>query len=253
MGSTTRRCRPSLVLESTPRRAMRTSIPRRCRVGAAAREVVALVGMQFRGSALRPSPLPAAAADPRGRCPAGARTASWEWVLAAEISARSGRAVGVAEQVVLAAGLPTVFGVATGQLAPPSRPHRHRVDAAARPVQHLPLREAPRARPGAAGPTRRCPARPAAAARRCAGTRLPATGGQVWPAASGAQPEQDPPSSAARSSIRGRPPGPRGRGRGGSSGWISSQSRSSMSRWCGVTTEEDRRPDGQDHASTHRF
>jgi hypothetical protein len=49
------------------------------------------------------------------------------------------------------------------------------------------------------------------------------------------------PSSAARSSIRGRPPGPRGRGRAGSSGQISSQSRSSTSRRClGVTTGEVR-------------
>ena len=38
------------------------------------------------------------------------------------------------------------------------------------------------------------------------------------------------------------PPGPRGRGRAGSSGWIRSQSRSSMTCCnCGATTEKDHR------------
>jgi len=46
------------------------------------------------------------------------------------------------------------------------------------------------------------------------------------------------------SSIRGRPPGPRGAGRDGIRGSISSQSRSSTRRCCVVfaTTAHDRRP-----------
>ncbi len=61
------------------------------------------------------------------------------------------------------------------------------------------------------------------------------------------------PSSAARSSIRGRPPGPRATGRGGISGSISSQSRSSTSRCCFVfaTTDDDQRSETQDHVATH--
>jgi hypothetical protein len=61
------------------------------------------------------------------------------------------------------------------------------------------------------------------------------------------------PSSAARSSIRGRPAGPRGRGRAGSNGSMSFQSRSSIKRCLrGVTTQKDHRLGPQDHAPTHR-
>ena len=94
---------------------------------------------------------------------------------------------------------------------PPLRPHRYPVDTAARPVQRLRLGEpvedqsvqpVPHASvlPLAQPPPRRVPGT-AAQLRR-----------QVPPAAAGVEHEQDP-LSAARSSIRGRPPGPRGAAR----------------------------------------
>ena len=137
--------------------------------------------------------------------------------------------------MILAAGLAAVGGIAPGQLAP-FRPARHRVHTAARPVQQVgpgqlfehdavqPIPH-PGLLPGAQPPPGRLPG-PAAQLRGRSRQRQPVRSTNRIP------------SSASRSSIHGRPPWPGGRGRAGSSGWISSQSRSSMSRCCrGVTTE----------------
>jgi hypothetical protein len=134
---------------------------------------------------------------------------------------------------------------------PPFRPHRHPVDACPGPIQQLRVGELvedelvqpvphagvlPLAQPSPRGVSGSAPQLLGQARQRQPVSRTNKI-----------------PSSAARSSIRGRPPGPRGAGRGGIKGSISSQSRSSTKRCCMLlaTTGDDQRSAAQHHATTH--
>lgn len=137
-----------------------------------------------------------------------------------------GQAVAVSEQVVLGARVRVVGGVRAGQLAPlfgfvptPSRcwPLSSRGSAP---------RRAPRARPGGASLKPRPPVTRAQATRRLCPDPRPRAGGRSATDTEVCSTNKMP-STAARSSIHGRLPGPRGGVRGGMSGAISSHSRSS--------------------------
>jgi hypothetical protein len=145
----------------------------------------------------------------------------------------------------------------TGLLRPSIRPalpgYRDAVDTAARPVdqlclgefvEHQALQPVPDSR-GLPGP------QPSPDGVSGAVAELGGRSRQRQPVCS----TNKMPSSAARSSTRGRPPGPRGAGRGVSRGSISSQSRSSTTRCCVVlaTTGHDRGSSPQDRVVKTRF
>ncbi len=136
--------------------------------------------------------------------------------------------VRVAQQVVLRSRLGSIGGVRTGQLTPlvartpkPRRcsPATSRHPTVGQLVEHELVQPVPHA--GVAP----LPQPPPSGVPRTE----PELGRQVAPATSSDQDEQDP-SRAYRPGTRGRPPGPRAAGHGGSSGSSSAQSRSSTSR-----------------------
>jgi len=227
--STTQRCWPSLLLSSTPHRAMRTLIPRQCRYRRQRGVVVALVSVQLLGPTARPAREMAAAADRRVGVEQRLEHLGVVGVGGREQHVQR-QPVAIDQQVVLGAGFAPVSGPGAGQLVPFSRiltPRR--CSLATSPARRR--RRARRPPVGAAGPTpgRACQAR----SRRQTVCPEPA------PSCGGRPRQRQPvlstikmPSSAARSSMQGQPPAPRAGGWGGISGSSKSHNRSSTNRYC---------------------
>ena len=223
--STTRRCRLRWVLASTPRRVSRTLMPPPVQVPPAP-----WVGENPCPRAASPGGAVAAQGVGADRAHRGWSPSGVEEPAVVGVGGRGenvqGQAVAVGEQVVLGARVRVVGGVRAGQLAPlfgfvptPSRcwPLSSRGSAP---------RRAPRARPGGASLKPRPPVTRAQATRRLCPDPRPRAGGRSATDTEVCSTNKMP-CTAARSSIRGRLPGPRGGGRGGMSGAISSHSRSS--------------------------
>src|SRR5512144_129924 len=170
--STTQRRRPSRRWVSTPRRGDAGEDAAAAQIGAAAGEVVGLVGVQLRRAAAG-----SAAAGPLDRGGGIEQRLEQPAVVGVRRGQQRGEGDpgGVDQEVVFGAGLAPIGGVRAGQLAPlfartltPSRQRRTN-----RPT---PAGPAGPAAPGAAAPTPRPAATPATAARPCSPTRSPAPG-----------------------------------------------------------------------------
>ena len=223
--STTRRCRLRWVLASTPRRVSRTLMPPPVQVPPAP-----WVGENPCPRAASPGGAVAAQGVGAGRAHRGWFPSGVEEPAVVGVGGRGenvqGQAVAVGEQVVLGARVRVVGGVRAGQLAPLfwARTDTEPMLAPAQSRICFSESSSSTARwgfsqtPAACHSRRRnqavCPdPRPRVGGRAATDTEVCSTNKM--------------PCTAARSSIRGRLPGPRGGGRGGMSGAISSHSRSS--------------------------